>query len=70
MSPDLSPAAFLLLCLRRQTFFKEKSLTKNLFNRLIFVLLPALTMALSKSCVRWPRQDDGAVSGFGKDLPG
>jgi predicted nucleic acid-binding protein len=38
-------------------------LTKNLFNRLIIVLPHALTVALPKPCVRWPRQDDGAASG-------
>jgi hypothetical protein len=40
----------------------EKSLIKN-FTKLIFGLPHALTFALPKPRVRWPRQDDGAVSG-------
>jgi hypothetical protein len=40
----------------------EKSLIKN-FTKVGFVLPHALTFALPKPRVRWPRQDDGAASG-------
>jgi hypothetical protein len=51
-------------CPHPQTFFKEKILTKKLFNRLIFVLPRALTFALAKPGVRRAGQDDDPLSGI------
>jgi hypothetical protein len=57
-------------CPHPQTFFKEKSLTKNLFNRLIFVLLRALPFALPKLAYDERAKITARSSGAGENSPG